>query len=218
MCRKLKRKHKLNKENITRMKKTVKQRMQLKAQRMRRYKKCGKFYLQNLIFKNDATIFYREIGKEKVTVNKTPAIKDIERFLDTMSEERDFNEKAEWIKNVQTNNANIQEQQWSDNSVEELQTALKTSHKCKSAGRNQVSSYWLNSLCKGHYILASLLSDTIKNQEDSPACLSEGITYLPPKTNDTVNPKKLQAHNLPKYNLQITNIKYHRENVCVHGD
>ena len=28
----------------------------------------------------------------------------------------------------------------------------------------------------------------------------------------------LQAHNLPKYNLQIININYHRENVCIHGD
>ena len=32
MCRKLKRKYKLNKENITRVKETLKQRMQLKAQ------------------------------------------------------------------------------------------------------------------------------------------------------------------------------------------
>ena len=41
----------------------------------------------------------------------------------------------------------------------------------------------------GHYILASLLYDTIKNPEDSPAWLSVGITYLLPKTNDTVNPR-----------------------------
>ena len=39
MCRKLKRKYKLDKENITRVKETVKQRMQLQAQRMQRYEK-----------------------------------------------------------------------------------------------------------------------------------------------------------------------------------
>ena len=107
------------------MKETVKQRMQLKAQRMQIYEKCGKFYRQNLIFKNDPKNFYREIGKEKVTVNEAPAMNDIERFWDRIwSEEKDFNEKAEWIKNVQTDNANIQEQQWSDISVEELQATL----------------------------------------------------------------------------------------------
>ena len=97
--------------------------------------------------------------------------------------------RAEWIKNVQTDHANIQEQQWRDISVEELQTALKKTHKWKAAGIHQVSNYWLNLLNKGHYILASLLPETIKNLNDSPAWLSKGITYLLPKANDRVNPK-----------------------------
>ena len=59
---------------------------------MRRSEKRGKFYQQNAIFENDTKEFYREIGKEKVTVNETPAINDIERFWDTIwSEEKDFN-------------------------------------------------------------------------------------------------------------------------------
>ena len=42
---------------------------------------------------------------------------------------------------MQTDNENMQEQQGSDISVEELQTALKRSHVCKSAGIEQVSNY-----------------------------------------------------------------------------
>ena len=80
MCRKLKRKYKLNEENIARLKERVKKRMQLKAQRRRKYEKRGKCYQQNLIFKNDGKKFYREIGKEKVTVNETSTINDIEIF------------------------------------------------------------------------------------------------------------------------------------------
>ena len=56
MCRKLKRKYRFNKENIT-MKEKVKQRMQLKAQKMQRYDKRGKCYPQDLIFKNDTKEF-----------------------------------------------------------------------------------------------------------------------------------------------------------------
>ena len=126
MCRKLKRKYKLDKENITGEGNHMQQRMPIKAQRMRRCEKCEKFYHQNLIFKNVAKKFYREIGREKVAVNEAPATNDIERFWDTIwSEEKEFNEKAEWIENVQTDNANIQEQHWSDISVEEFQTAIK---------------------------------------------------------------------------------------------
>ena len=51
MCRELKRKYKLSEENITTAKDTVKQRMQVKVQRMRRYVKREKFYHQNFIFK-----------------------------------------------------------------------------------------------------------------------------------------------------------------------
>ena len=50
MCRELKRKYKLSEENITTAIDTVKQRMQVKVQRMRRYVKRGKFYHQNFIF------------------------------------------------------------------------------------------------------------------------------------------------------------------------
>ena len=74
----LKRKYKLNEENIARLKERVKKRMQLKAQRRRKYEKRGKCYYQNLIFKNDGKKFCRELGKEKVTVNETSTINDIE--------------------------------------------------------------------------------------------------------------------------------------------
>ena len=36
------------------------------------------------MFKNDAKKFQREIGKDKVTVNDTPAINDIGRCWDTI--------------------------------------------------------------------------------------------------------------------------------------
>ena len=45
-------------------------------------------------------------------------------------------------------------------------------------------------IMQGTLYLASLLSDTSKNLEDSPAWLYEGITNLLPKTNDTVNPNR----------------------------
>ena len=54
--------------------------MQLKTQRMQRYRKRGKFQCQNLIFKNDTKEFYRDIGQEKVTVNEISAVNDIERY------------------------------------------------------------------------------------------------------------------------------------------
>ena len=67
MRRKLKWKYKFNEENITVVKETVKQRMQLKAQKMRRYEKCGKFYHQNSIFKYDAKKILKRVWKRRNT-------------------------------------------------------------------------------------------------------------------------------------------------------
>ena len=100
---KLKRKFRLDEENITTVKETVKQKMQFKVQRLQKYEKRGKFYRQNFILKNDATTIYREIGKEKVTVNDV-AINDIERFWDTIwSDEKDFSDNAEHIQHTRAN-------------------------------------------------------------------------------------------------------------------
>ena len=61
-CRTLKRKYKINKDNVIIINETVKQKMQLNAQRLIRYGKRNRFYHQNLIFKRDTKKFYREIG------------------------------------------------------------------------------------------------------------------------------------------------------------
>ena len=65
-CRTLQRKYKINKDNVI-IKNTVKQKLQLKAQRLRRYEKRNNFYRQNMIFKRDGKKFYQEIGKETIT-------------------------------------------------------------------------------------------------------------------------------------------------------
>lgn len=85
----------IEEENITRVKKTVEKWKQLKVQGMQRYEKRIKLYRLNFTFKNYAKIFYREIGKEKVTVKKMPATNDIGRFLDTIWSE----EKKLWWEN-----------------------------------------------------------------------------------------------------------------------
>ena len=90
-CITLKRKYKINKDSII-CKKTVKQKMQLKAQRLRRYEKGNKFYCQNVTFKRDAQKFYKEIGKETKTVNDALSIEEVKDFWkDIWSEENGFN-------------------------------------------------------------------------------------------------------------------------------
>ena len=68
---KMKKKYKMkNSEDLAPLKENLKQKIQLKAQRMRRYDKKSKFYCQNNTFKMDKKKFYRELGKTQMTVEK----------------------------------------------------------------------------------------------------------------------------------------------------
>ena len=133
--------------------------MQRKAQKLRRYEKRNKFYRQNVIFKRDAKKFYREIGKQPITVDDAPSIEEIEDFWkDIGSEEKGFNEQAEWMKHTEEINVKKQHQEWNKISKDELDFALNKSHKWKSPGMDKIHIFWISSLSRGHEKLASLLS------------------------------------------------------------
>ena len=79
-------------------KETLKQNIQVKAQRLHRYDKRNRFYRQNKIFKTDAKIFYREIGKVTINIEEAPVDEEMTKFWnDIWGKEKDFNNEAEWI-------------------------------------------------------------------------------------------------------------------------
>ena len=66
-ARKVVRKYKnTNVIDIPSIREELKQKMQVKAQRERRFDKRNKFYRQNKIFQTDGKTLYREIGKTKL--------------------------------------------------------------------------------------------------------------------------------------------------------
>ena len=79
--RKIKRKYKISDENaLLSTTESLKQRMQIKAQRLRRFDTRDRFYRQNKIFQTDARKFYRQIGKMKIDVKEHPEVEEIEKF------------------------------------------------------------------------------------------------------------------------------------------
>ena len=80
-------------------KETLKQKIQVKAQRLRRYDKRNRFYRQNKIFKIDAKTFYREFGKRTINIEEPPVDEEMTKFWnDIWGKEKDFNNEAEWIR------------------------------------------------------------------------------------------------------------------------
>ena len=188
--RKMTKKCQLTNKNILEVKEMIKQKMQLKSQRMRRYDKRSKFYRKNMILKTDAKKFYREVGKEKILIRQAPPIENVEKYWKTVwSSDKKFNDIAEWVETIEQNNAHIEEQQWTDVTTGEVEKALNKSHKWKSVGMEKITNLWLHSLPCTHDLLANLLSEIMRNSEKTPDWLPEGLTYFIPKSKETSNPK-----------------------------
>ena len=179
-----------NFEDLAPLKETLKQKIQLKAQRMRRYDKRSKFYRQNNTFKMDKKKFYRELGKTQVIVEKPPSKEEVEKFWSSIwGTEKEFNEEAEWFKREEERCEGLEQQQWEKLKEVELMEALRKAQKWKSPGIDNVPNFWLNTLDSIHENITNCYNRAATNPERNPQWFTQGITYLLPKSKETIIPK-----------------------------
>ena len=91
----------------------------------------------------------------------------------------------------------IRAKEWSDVTTEET---IKANHKTsnwKAAGCDDVDQFWLKQLTSLYPELANSYNKILKNPEQSPEWLAEGVTFLRPKSEDTENPKNCRPTTCP---------------------
>ena len=70
-----------------------------------------------------------------------------------------------------------------------MEKALIKPHKWKSAGMDKITNFWLHKFPCTHDLLVNLLSEIMRNPENTPDWLPKGLTYLIPKSKETSNTK-----------------------------
>lgn len=179
-----------NKDQIPAIKEELKQKLQVKAQRLRRFTKRNDFYRQNKIFETDSKRFYREIGKTTIEVEEIPTEEHIRDFWNSIwGNDKEHHDNAKWIKQLEREAVDIPEQQWNNITTEEVTKALRKSHKWKSPGLDQVPNFWLDALQSAHSKLASSFNAVINDPHLTPSWFCQGTTYLLAKTLETGDPK-----------------------------
>ena len=108
---------------------------------------------------------------------------------DIWGKEKDFNNEAEWIRREEETMNEVEEQEWEVINIEELCSALTKSPKWKSPGVDKIPNFWLNCLKSTHKQMALNFTNILQNLETAPEWLTEGTTYLLPKSQETQNPK-----------------------------
>ena len=186
-------KHKIpsnGKKDLTAAKEYLKQRIQAKAQRVRRYSKRTEQYRQNKIFKEDAKKFYRSLGKKNIEVEKPPDAEENKQFWQNILEEEVIhNENAEWIKDQEGELNDLEEMEWKEITISELKANITKAANWKSPGPDKVPNFWLKQFTSLHENLTKAISDVLANPEQAPEWLVKGNTTLLPKKEETWVPK-----------------------------
>ena len=71
----------------------------------------------------------------------------------------------------------------------ELKDALRKTQKWKSPVIEKVSNFWLNVFQSIHDSITDCLNKSMTNPELNPKWVTQGVTYLLPKSNETNTPK-----------------------------
>ena len=182
---------KYNCNNILEINELLKQKISAKAQRKRRFEKRALFFKQNATFKSDTKRFYRDLGNGQAKISDPPDKKALEEFWRPIWEQPKLfhgNDKP-WFQRFCTKNQNVPTQHLTTFTARDVTNSISKAANWKAPGPDKVPNYWLKKLTALHGKLAEMYNKQLISPSDTPTWLTEGITYMIPKSNDTQQPK-----------------------------
>ena len=87
-----------NAREVAQLIETLKQKVQAKAQRIRRYEKRETQYSQKKMFKEDSKNFCSNLGMKNIEAREPPSTVEAETYWKSLWGGAQHNERAEWIR------------------------------------------------------------------------------------------------------------------------
>jgi len=116
-----------NAREVAQLTETLKQKVQAKAQRIRRYEKRETQYSQNKMFKDDTKKLYRNLGMKILKAREPPSMAETETYWKSLwGEEAQHNERAEWIRREQERK--VSHMGWMPIQITEITSYLSKAH------------------------------------------------------------------------------------------
>ena len=127
-----------NAREVGQLTETLTQKVQAKAQRIRRYEKRETQYSQNKMFKEDTKKFYRNLVMKNIAAREPPSMAEAETYWKSLwGEEAQHNERAEWIRREQKRKICLMD--WRPIQILEIALYLLKAHIWKSPGNDQIT-------------------------------------------------------------------------------
>ncbi|KAI5731018.1 hypothetical protein M8J77_003330 [Diaphorina citri] len=172
--------------NIDQIEEASKQRVSAWALRIRRYEKRRKAFTQNRSFENDKKKFYRELYHKNYGIEQPPSKEEFENFWTRIWGIREeVNIEADWITNEFERTKNLNEMNEFRIEESDITNTMKDAHNWKAPGIDKLTNFWLKYLKCMHKHLAASLQNIMEHPTLAPDWLTQGITYLLPKNENT---------------------------------
>ncbi|KAL0803287.1 hypothetical protein ABMA28_017234 [Loxostege sticticalis] len=177
---------------------TLKQKLAIKSQRLRRYKKALQRKEDNKLFSYNEKVFYRNLGQnDRDTENteqiqgKHPSSENLENYwAGIWGKNAEYNNQAEWIREEENKWKSIDEMEFNDIDRDDIETVTRKMKSWKAAGSDKIHCFWYKKLYRLHDILGHTITAIIKGEADMPKFLTKGTTYMLPKRSNTEDPSQ----------------------------
>ena len=160
----------------------VKQRLQAKAGKIRRYKRKQQTFLDNNLFQNNQRNFYRKLekrGSDPTPLNYTPEdqTRTLNFWKNIWENEAGHNNEAEWLDGVQENFEAVNQQEEFQITTERVAARVKGMTNWSSPGIDGLHAFWIKHTTCLHGRIAELLNESLATSQ-VPAWMTEGRTFL----------------------------------------
>lgn len=174
-----------NEELPRRVLDTLNQKLSVQVQKRKKYLTSNQRKLNNKTFRTSEKKFYRNLRKPNTdTQNELdiPHIEQVEEYWSRLWSTAETHKQAHWIQDEKENHRDLPEMHFEEISIQQLTTVLTRTHNWKSPGPDKLQNFWYKRLTCTHEKIAAILTECIKHPDLFPAWLSQGVTYLLPKS------------------------------------
>jgi hypothetical protein len=186
-------KHHPNNAHIMEILDTLKQKLSVKSQRLRRYKEANQRKQQNRLFTTKEKTYYCNLKSERQPdcQDKLPDKQALTAFWESVwGNSVEHNLKASWIRREQTRVSNITAMEHSPITTEQVSRLIAKTLNWKAPGPDGISNFWIKRFTATHSFLAHYFNQFMEDAGNIPDFLVQGITHLLPKIRDSENPSK----------------------------
>lgn len=161
----------------------LKQKLAIKANRLRRYRDCNMRKQQNSKFKTDQRAFYRQLNAQKIQVQEIPQKEEIVGFWERIwSHGKTHRTDAKWLREEKQKTDRIPNMTDCEITTQDIKEAIRKVKNWKSPGKGGLHNFWQKKFHALHEKMANVFNAIVLEPDETPHFFTHGETYLLPKT------------------------------------